>query len=262
MISVGQNPIYRYANVVIKNTNDSNTLTTNDVLANGFRNRIHPQMVWGYRAFGVLADWTQTSQQLVFAQDTQGGTPPIPVNNGPDKTVTQTNSASQISFIYNLTQEEFNLFHFVPNMPFHPFEKNAYGGWQLVFRLSGLNLDPSVFNDTATYTLNNQQYTYYYFVDPRISVQKANTWSIGFNWYWNQFLRISSEYDQTNFVGGCSTGAVNPSTGQISGCLTNASTQAIVGPYSGLNASTFLSSSQVLNRPVERIFMTRIQVQF
>jgi len=261
LISVGQNPIYRYANFVIKN-NETTNFTFNNVLANGVRNRIHPQMVWGYGAFGLLADWTQTTQQLVFSQNTQGGTPFIPPYDGPEKSVTQTNSANQISLIYNLTQEEFNLFHFIPNMPFHPFEKNAYGGWQLVFRLSGLNLDPSVFNDSSPYTLNNQQYTYYYFVDPRLSVQKANTWSIGFNWYWNQFLRISSEYDQTNFVGGCSTGAIDPISGQISGCLTNASTQAIVDSFSGLNSSTFLSSSQVLNRPVERIFMTRIQVQF
>lgn len=244
--SVGQNPIYRYS------TTDSSLFK---VLANGSRYRLHPQMVWGYGAIGLLADWTQTTQNL--SVNKRSASALASTYDPPLYTLTQTNSANQISLIYNVTQEEFNLFHFIPNAPFHFFEKDAYGGWQVVFRISGLNLDPDVFN--SKYTLNltekGKKYSEYYFADPRISVQKANTWSIGFNWYWNQFFRISSEYDQTTFVGGCSSDALNPSSGQTSGCLTNAG-------IDGRNADTFLSSNQVLNRPTEKIFMTRVQVQF
>ena len=251
--SVGLNPIFKYSN--IPNNNSVGQATITNVLANGFRSRIHPQMVWGYGALGLLADWTQTIQELSVSNRVSGT--PAPTYDPLLYKLTQTNSANQLSFIYNVTQEEFNLFHFIPNMPFHFFEKDAYGGWQLVFRLSGLNLDPDVFNTnyTLNQTVDGEQYTYYYFADPRLSVQKSNTWSIGFNWYWNQFFRISSEYDQTTFVGGCSSNALDPSSGQTSGCLTNAGT-------GGLTADTFLSSNQVLNRPTEKIFMTRVQVQF
>lgn len=221
-LSLGQNPIFDFAESVV---------------ANGPRSRLHPQMVWGVGSLGLLADWTQTIQNLSIAPDTEfyGVVPNVKTNN----------KASQIQLIYNVTKEEFNLFHLIPNRNFHPFEKGAYGAFQLVLRLTHLSLDNSVFSYPNTNTSENS--VSYPYADPRISIQSYNGWSVGFNWFWNENLRITTEYDQTEFLGGCSTGALsNPDS---PGCLTG-------GIY------TIATNSQVINRPMEKIFMQRFQVTF
>jgi phosphate-selective porin OprO/OprP len=230
LVSIAQNIFYYY-----ETNYDYNTY---EVVANGNRNRLHPQAVWSFGPLGIIGDWTQTTQTLA-------------VNSGKDvflKSLRQKNQASQISFIYNLTQEEFNLFHFFPKNNFHVFEKGALGGFQLVGRLSALQLDPKVFQDTYQVTNAGQDYTFYYFVDPRISIQKATSWSIGLNWYWNANLRFTFEYDQSSYIGGCSTGAMNANTG-TPGCQMG-------------SPDTYLTTSQVINRPDEKVYMQRVQLTF
>jgi phosphate-selective porin OprO and OprP len=231
--SIAQNMFYNYEN------NPSHSLNYS-VTANGLRSRIHPQAVWSYGPFGIIGDWTRTLQTLSLYDNNN--------DMNSDQSTRQSNSAAMISFIYNLTQEEFNLFHLIPNNHFKLFQKNQYGALQLVFRLSQLNLDPSVFQSKFSEMINGQEYIFYHFVDPRTSIQQAKSWSIGLNWYWNQYLRFTFEYDQSSYLGGCSTGAMNPSNGTI-GCQ--------VG-----NMETYLPNSQVQNRPDEKVFMQRIQVTF
>jgi len=243
LTSVGQNSIFNYRTTFGLNDKDQVV----QVAANGQRYRLHPQMVWGYGPLGMLADWVVSSQVLALRGDVEQ-TAQYPIK--------QNNSAQQISLIYNLTQEEFNLFHFIPNRPFHLFEKGAIGGWQMVMRLAGLSLDPNVFDKTFTQTINDQSYKIYYFADPRLSVQKSGTWSIGLNWFWSQYLRISAEYNQTSFIGGCSTGGLNNQNGNT-GCQSSYSIFYIDKP-----TDIYLESSQVVNRPTEKIFSARIQLQF
>jgi phosphate-selective porin OprO/OprP len=220
ILSVGQNPIFVYQ------------VNVTDL---GPRTRLHPQALWSYGPIGVLADWTQTLQELKSVV--------IPDLNDPSNpTLKQLNKASQIQLIYNITQEEFNLFHLIPNQNFHLLDRHALGAFQAVFRVSTLTLDGNVFND---YIELFEKKTYY-FADPRVSIQKANTWSIGLNWYWTQNLRISAEYDHTQFTGGCSTGAIDSKNG-TPGCITGSNLKA---------------DSQVINRPSEQIFMSRFQITF
>jgi phosphate-selective porin OprO/OprP len=236
--SIGQNTFYNYES----NKSINNTIVTGySVIANGLRTRIHPQAVWSYDALGIIADWTQTNQTLALYNNDSG--------TYPYQTIKQSNSASMITFIYNLTHEEFNLFHLIPNNNFHLFQKNQYGAWQMVFRLSQLNLDPSVFKSTYTKVVDGKESIFYNFVDPRTSIQKANSWSIGLNWYWNQFLRFTFEYDQSSYTGGCSTGGYDSALGST-GCQVFS------------NPGTYLAGSQVRNRPDEKIIMQRIQVTF
>lgn len=245
LTSVGLNPIFSYRESFF--LNDENQLV--NVVANGSRYRLHPQLVWSYGSFGMLADWVKSTQVLALKGSGEV-TAQYPV--------TQSNTAQQISLIYNLTQEEFNLFHFIPNRPFHLLEKGAIGGWQMVMRLAGLNLDPDVFNAKYNKTYSGKEFTYYYFADPRLSVQKANTWSMGLNWFWNQYLRISAEYNQTTFLGGCSTGGLYNENGNT-GCMGNT---IILPLFFPTGSDVYLSSSQVVNRPTEKIFTARIQLQF
>lgn len=97
--SIGQNTFYNYES----NKSINNTIVTGySVIANGLRTRIHPQAVWSYDALGIIADWTQTNQTLALYNNDSG--------TYPYQTIKQSNSASMITFIYNLTHEEFNLF--------------------------------------------------------------------------------------------------------------------------------------------------------
>lgn len=220
LVSIGQNPIVSF--------NDT-------VTANGANSRLHPQGVWYFGPLGILADWTKSMQTLI------DGTTQNYLYPG---SIKDTNTAGQVQFIYNLTQEDFNLFHLEPNHPFKPFVKDAYGAWQLVFRLTNMNIDNSLFSESYT----SGQSLVYVYADPRESVESASTWSIGLNWFWTSHLRVTTEYDQTQFVGGCSTGALNSPV--TPGCLTAPSSYR-----TALN-------SQVVNRPAEKVIMQRFQITF
>lgn len=233
LFSIAQNIFYFYEENYPVYSNYS-------VIANGLRQRIHPQAVWSYGPLGIIGDWTRTNQTLALYDNN--------TNTYPYQSIKQANSASMISLIYNLTQEEFNLFHLIPNRNFHFMSRQDLGAWQLTLRFSQLNLDPSVYEHTFNKTINSQDYLFYYFVDPRTSIQKANSWSVGLNWYWNQYLRLTFEYDQSSYLGGCSTGAMSGIDG-VSGCQTG-------------NLATYLPNSQVQNRPDEKVFMQRIQLTF
>lgn len=113
----------------------------------------------------------------------------------------------------------------------------------MTFRMSRLLMDASVFQNSA---IVGDQKVYAY-VDPRKSVSQASTFSVTLHWYWNEFLRWSTEYDQTSFIGGCSTGGLNAPVNP--GCLT-------AGAYATAATST------VLNRPTEKLIMQRIQLIF
>lgn len=222
MISVGQNVIFSYIQ---------------DIAANHTRRRIHPQAYWFAGPLGAMMEWTQTKQSLSNQIEPA---PPGQLN----QFVTQYNHAGQIEFIYNITGEPMS-FHdlLVPDHPFKPWSKNSWGALQGVGRVTWLNMDRSVFQDSTI--LDDQ--TLFTFADPRLSVQHADTWSIGLNWYLNQNIKITTEYDQTRFIGGCSTGAM--SAAFHPGCLT-----------SGTAATA--SSSQVTNRPDEQVIMQRVQLWF
>lgn len=219
IVSPGLNPIFTYQT---------------NVYANGPRARLHPQMYWYAGRFAVVADYTQTVQNL---------TPTSASSANDIPRVAQLNNATEVNLICNLTSEVFQYKKMIPERDFKPLEKGATGAWQFVFRWSNLNMDNSVFQD---YVIEDKQKIYTY-ADPRLSIQKANVWSVTLNWYWNEFIRVATEYDHTAFEGGCSTGGLNAPINP--GCLT-------AGAYATA------SSSQVLNRPIEHLFMQRFQLLF
>ncbi len=206
-------------------------------VGNGPRSRVHPTLFWHRRQFGILLDGTQTVQHLA-------ATTSEPLTTV--KTVGQINRAMQFQFTYNLTSEPYQYLNLVPERDFHFMEKGATGAWQVAMQLSRLWMDPSVFQDYIISTGENTKV--YTFSDPRISIQKAVSFSLSLHWYWNKYFRMSTEYDQTAFVGGCSTGGLNAPVNP--GCLTASPKyiQAI--------------NSEVLNRPTEKVVVQRIQIYF
>jgi phosphate-selective porin OprO/OprP len=222
MVSPGINPIFVYKS---------------NVYGNGPRSRLHPSVFWHINKFGVILEAAQTLQTLTPIAQTPKTKETLP-------NLIQINRAAQMQFVYNITSEKYRYLGMEPERDFNFFEKGANGAWQVVFQMSLLNMDPKVFDD---FYINGAQKTYVY-SDPRISVQHAQSMTFTLNWYWNKNFRISTEYDQTQYVGGCSTGALNsPIT---PGCLTAPS-----------NYTTAIGS-QVLNRPTEKLLVERILINF
>lgn len=222
ILSVGQNPIFTYAS---------------NAVANGQRYRFHPQGYWFVGPGGITFDWGFTGQHVL---NKTLDSPPR------DNTFSllQHNQASEVQLIYNLTGESLDFMQkIIPHHPFNPREQSGFGAFQLVGRWSTLSMSPNIFN---AFVVSDDSSRYVY-ADPRTSVSYANTWSIGLNWILNEYVRMVTEYDQTSFIGGCSTGAL--SAQENPGCLTGGD-------------ATYALSSRVLNRPDEKILMQRVQIQF
>ena len=241
ILSVGQNPIFSFGFAYYQ------------VYAQGLRNRIHPQALWYRKNFGVMADWTQTFQHLALYQNV-GGTPNYsqlvisnkaypgnPIPNYP--AIAQNNQASQIQFMYNITGEDFEIGNIKPENNFKPMDFNSIGALQLVFRFTQLNLDPSVFFEGYNYNVPQNKIAV-----PAVSAQKATTYGIALNWFLNPFIKMSTEFSDTKFNWGCSTGAYNDPVNP--GCLT--------ANFSYIGAP----GSVVINRPDELVFFQKIQAVF
>ncbi len=222
LLSVGQNPIFTYQS---------------NAVGNGQRYRFHPQGYWFVGSGGITIDWAFTAQHLL----NKVLTAPPKVNT---VSLLQHNHAGEVQVVYNLTGEPLDFMEkIIPFKPFNPYQKGAWGAFQLVGRWSMLSMSSNVFD---AYMVSGDA-SHYIYADPRTSVSHANTLSIGVNWILNQYVRMITEYDQTSFIGGCSSGALSAS--ENPGCLT------------GGNA-TYLLTSRVLNRPDEKVLMQRVQVQF
>lgn len=225
IFTIGQNIMFGYAN--------ASTYVVSS------RTRYHPQLVWYKKQWGVYADWAQTIQNLT-------ATFPSPVLK-PSFIINQKNTAGEVQVYYNLTGEDFNIDgNIEPHENFKLFQKG--GGWgalQVFARFTSFAADPSTYS--KTYRPGDGTIRYY-ISDPRLSVSKANGWSIGLSWFWNKFFRMRTEFAQTKFVGGCSTGAYNDPISP--GCL-SASPQYFMIP-----------SSKVINRPNEYVAMQSLFLMF
>jgi phosphate-selective porin OprO/OprP len=224
-LSIGRNVIFQF------NTFEKYSL------AQGRRNRIHPQFIWYHKNFSILGDYVVSSQQLSNHYNSYHKEFP---------TVQQINHAGQIEFLWNLTGEAWSWAPmYEPQQNYRPLDRIATGAFQLGFRLSALNLDPSIFQYSYQNSVGQTQYNY---SDPRVSVQKATAYGVVLNWIWNKNFKLSTEFSYTKFKGGCSSGALNSPINP--GCLT-APNEYIAQP-----------GSVVLDRPAEIVMFQQASIMF
>ena len=224
-LSIGKNVIFQF-----------NSLEKYSV-AQGRRNRIHPQFIWYHKNFSILGDYIISSQQLSNFFNTN-------VNEYP--TVQQINHAGQVELLWNITGEDWVWSPiYEPNQNFKPFDQTSIGAWQLGFRVSNMSLDPNIFKYSYINSAGQTQYNY---SDPRTSVQKATAYGLVLNWIWNKYFKLSTEFSYTKFIGGCSTGALNSPVNP--GCLT-APNQYIAA-----------LDSTVVNRPAEIVLFQQASIVF
>jgi phosphate-selective porin OprO/OprP len=180
--SPGQQSIFSYR---------ANTATgatpNNATFADGQRLRLAPQFYYHRGSFGVLGEYTQVEQDVAR------------VVGGATLADTLTHSAWQAQFSWFVTGEEESFRGFTPGSTFQPGSSNAgtrgWGAFELVARYHQLDID----DDTFTGGANS-------FANPLTAVSKATAYGVGLNWYpWNT-VKLSVNYEQTEFEGGAATG--------------------------------------------------------
>jgi phosphate-selective porin OprO/OprP len=170
--SPGQNSIFSYRGGA-----------TNATFADGDRVRISPQAYWYVGSFGLLGEYVRSSQDVT--RDTG-----VVTRSG-----TIDNDAWQVQVSWFLTGEEESFKGFSPNSTFN-IGGPGWGAFELVARYHTLDVDDAAFVGGADS-----------FADPTAAVSKASAVGIGLNWYFNQNLKWSVNYEQTRFDGGAAGGA-------------------------------------------------------
>jgi len=225
-------------------TNVTTATTYSGAFLNGDQYHFAPQGYWYWGPFGVLADWTSSTQGLAAnafsttvtqrqtdingtTNTTTGGQTPgertttvtthtsVPTISAQK---TQTNTAWQVATSYVLTGEDNTYWAIKPRKNFDPFS-GEWGAFQLAARWTELDIGKDTFTNYGS-----AANPLYLFADPRSSVQHAQTWGLGVNWFLNSNVKIQGNYEQTKFTGGAVT-----------------------------------LDNQVTNRPDEKVFFTRVQ---
>jgi phosphate-selective porin OprO/OprP len=147
-------------------------------VADGTQYRIAPQASWFYKQYGVLAEYTLSSQE---------------VQSGANR-ATLDHDSWQVLGSWVLTGEENSFRDVQPTNPFSVAD-GTWGAWEVVARYGQLDVDDAAFP---------------VFADPNAAVTEIQSWGLGLNWYLNRHLRIAADYEHSTFDGGGAAGANRP----------------------------------------------------
>jgi phosphate-selective porin OprO/OprP len=156
---------------------------TTPTLADGERHRIAPQFYYYVGSLGVIGEYIEVSQDVSRVTGTG-------LHSGTIDT-----SAWQLAASWFLTGEESTFKGFRPKNVFSPSE-GTWGAFEVVARVHELDIDGNAFAGGADS-----------FADPAVSARKATAWALGLNWYLNENLRWTLDYERTRFDGGAAGGA-------------------------------------------------------
>jgi phosphate-selective porin OprO/OprP len=175
--SPGQQGIFSYR------ANTATGAAPNDAtFADGLRLRLAPQLHYSRGSFGLLGEYTQVEQDVSR------------VVGGAVLSDKLAHSAWHAQFAWFLTGEDQNFRGFTPGSTFRP-GKAGWGAWELVARIHELDIDDDTFAGGASS-----------FANPATAVSKATAYGVGVNWSpWNT-VKLSINYELTEFDGGAPTG--------------------------------------------------------
>lgn len=144
-------------------------------IANGSRVRLAPQLYYYSGPFGLMAEYTQESQDVsrfdgaAYREDTMD------------------NYAWQVAACWFVTGEEESFKGFKPDRIFS-LADHTWGAWELAARYNVLNVDNAAFEGGDAS-----------FADPNSQASKASTWTLGVNWYLSESVKWVLNYEQTSF---------------------------------------------------------------
>ena len=146
---------------------------TANVVADGRLWRIAPQAYYHWGPFGVFGEYVISNQEL---RREAGGVTRFDVRN----------TAWQVATSVFLTGESNSWSRVTPSHSFSP-ANGGWGAWELAARVGQLDVDDGVFPLLA---------------NPATSASRATSWGVGLNWHLNRNVKLSLNYEQTDFDGG------------------------------------------------------------
>lgn len=153
------------------------------------RTRFSPQGYFFGGPIGILAEYVQSTHNVVRTTPASGTTPASTAK------AELTNSSWQVTGSFLVTGEEAAYGNVKPKNFFVP-STGKLGALQLVARVNKLKVDEDTFTGG--------------FANPAASVREATGIGVGLNWIWNQNLKYVLDYEQTKFQGGAAAGADRP----------------------------------------------------
>ena len=151
-----------------------------DVTADGLHWRVGPQAYWYWGPFGLLGEYSISSQRLER-------------ETAPFASTHAENHAWQVTASWLLTGEDATFRAVAPRRNFEP-RAGRWGALQLVARYAYLDIDDGLFPT---------------FADPAELPTRVENWGVGVNWYLNRNIRAAFNYDHFDFKGGRSGGIEN-----------------------------------------------------
>ena len=146
----------------------------NTVIADGDRTRLSPQGYLYVGQFGLLAEYVQSAQEVRRGEVVEE----------------LENEAWQVAASWVLAGGEPSFRGVNPKTVFDP-AANTWGAFELVARISSLNVDDKAFP---------------LFANPASAASEAQSVGLGFNWYLNRNLKVMLDYERTEFEGGAASG--------------------------------------------------------
>ncbi len=147
----------------------------NTPIPDGEHVRIAADLNWYHRLLGFYSEWVQSSQVWRV---------------GPVRSRI-VNQAWQVAVSCVLTGEGADYSGVKPRKTFDP-RKGTWGAFEVASRYQVLYLDPDNFTQNVVTSAG--------------AVQRASAFGIGLNWYLNNNLRFTTDYDQTTFNKGAASG--------------------------------------------------------
>ncbi len=146
-----------------------------NVSADGAHTRYSPQLSYYNGSFGLLGEYVVSDQEATRRLAGQK------VSNSFE------NRAWQVSTNYVLTGELASYKGITPRNNFD-LEKGTWGAFEVVTRYGELKLDDALFQES--------------FADPNASISEERAWAAGLNCYLNKNIRLSLDFEHTEFKGG------------------------------------------------------------
>lgn len=166
-VTPGQQRFFAYR------TGAGTNAATANVMADGVHWRIVPQTYYYLGPFGIFGEYVISDQQV---QRTAGTSSSVHVIN----------TAWQVAASYFLTGEDNSFGRVQPARPF-TLHGDGWGAFELAARVGQMRTDDGAFPLLA---------------DPARSAQESTSWGVGLNWHLNPNLKLSLNYEQTEFNGG------------------------------------------------------------
>jgi phosphate-selective porin OprO and OprP len=147
----------------------------NNVTGNGDQLRFLPQIYWYWKRAGLMGQYVRTTQDERII-------------NGAAAKLTHDAWSAQASFF--LTDDTATYGRVDPRRPFAFSKPGHWGAWELAVRYARINLDPETFSLGMS--------------DAGIFAQRAQSTTVGFNWYLNYKVKIVGNFVHTDFTGATS----------------------------------------------------------